>query len=519
MTRSCSVLATLLAIGVVAAGAGTARADSTLTLTLDRGVANLGTSAAWNGLPILARGPMTVKAILGPDGSSKPNAPAPILSAPAGVRVRDLPLGIPELPTMDARMRFSAAGPVSVSFDRRTGRADVSFPALLVISAYRPGEAFPVAVCASTQTVHLATARPFAPRGALAGDWASLPTFYGHSGPFAEEVCAGLDARIGGAGGLRLEGRAALTPGRAGWPHAQAEEPLGGRQWTPRSSIWKPPLRARWNYQIQGEPERPATGGVDTTICSVPFTGGGCVRPDVFEFDLYECGTHDGCDQPDGLRVNRAGVAAVHASGGKAICYVAAGDTENWRPDYQEYVDWDNAHGHILIGPPFSERFPQEFWVNINNDETRAFVLSQIRKRTEKCARAGFDAIEYDIIEDFSEAGFGDVPVATERVFQRALAAIAHSQGLAAGMKNCVSCAADLEPSFDFSIDESCNVTAKGCDPLRVFNDHGKPIFNVQYGRQPAAFCPPANQGWTGFNAFKKSADASLYAQPWTPCR
>jgi hypothetical protein len=79
--------------------------------------------------------------------------------------------------------------------------------------------------------------------------------------------------------------------------------------------MWKPSLDSRWQYQLQNRRAFADTGGINVGICEVPFSGGSCVKPNVFDIDLYGIG--------GGLAT--AAVDAIHAAGGHAICYIDAG--------------------------------------------------------------------------------------------------------------------------------------------------------------------------------------------------
>jgi hypothetical protein len=94
-------------------------------------------------------------------------------------------------------------------------------------------------------------------------------------------------------------------------------------------------------------------GGIDVGICQPPVSGGACVRPRVFDIDLYQDGRISGNDHT----INTAAVDAIHRRGGHAICYVSAGTAERFRPDYERYVQFDRRIGHRLLGKPFSDRF------------------------------------------------------------------------------------------------------------------------------------------------------------------
>ena len=55
--------------------------------------------------------------------------------------------------------------------------------------------------------------------------------------------------------------------------------------------------------------------------------------------------------------LNTAAVNAIHANGGRAICYVSAGTFEPWRPDAASYPD--SIKGRAVSG------FKDERWLDI----------------------------------------------------------------------------------------------------------------------------------------------------------
>ncbi|WP_433514548.1 endo alpha-1,4 polygalactosaminidase [Nonomuraea sp. CA-143628] len=283
-----------------------------------------------------------------------------------------------------------------------------------------------------------------------------------------------------------------------------------------RAAIWKPPLQSRWQYQLQGNSAYPATGGVNVDICQVPQTGGACVKPTVFDIDLYA----DADVVGNNTTLNTAAVSAIHAKGAKAICYVDAGSIEEYRPDYQTFVDWDNSHGNSLLGKPFSEEFPNERWANINNDQgQRDFLLTMMAARVDKCAQAGFDGVEFDVVnaheEGKSVTGWTVTP-ATQLIFNRALAALGHAKGLSVALKNDLSQVSDLVGDFDYAVNEQC-FEFDECGELTPFIQAGKPVFQVEYLTSPAGFCGKA--ATLNVNAIKKATDYSLKDLPYKPCR
>jgi hypothetical protein len=282
------------------------------------------------------------------------------------------------------------------------------------------------------------------------------------------------------------------------------------------AGLWRPPLQSRWQYQLQGNPKYAATGGVNVDICVTPQTGGACVRPAVFDIDLYA----DGDVVGNNTTLNTAAVKAVHARGAKAICYVDAGSIEDYRPDYKQFVDWHKSHGNSLLGKPYSEEFPNERWANVNNDKgQRDFLLKMMEARVDKCVQAGFDGVEFDVVnaheEGKSVTGWTVSP-ATQLVYNRALADLAHRKGLSVALKNDLSQAAQLVSSFDYAVNEQC-FQYDECGELDVFIKAGKPVFQVEYETAPASFCAKANKA--GINAIKKAVDYSLKDTPYKPCR
>ena len=292
---------------------------------------------------------------------------------------------------------------------------------------------------------------------------------------------------------------------------------------TGAGACWTPALSTRWQYQLEGRRNRfVESGGINVDICMVPFTAGPCVTPDVFDIDPYVDSDLSG---EGNFVVNTAAVNAIHARGKRAICYVSAGDIESFRPDYQAFVDFDATCGHCLIGRPFSARFADEFWANINNDRgQRDFMLQMIEQRVQTCAGAGFDGIEFDVVDAYAQGqavtGW-DISPATQLDYNQRLANLAHTYGLTVALKNDLGQLADLLPYFDYAINEQC-FEFEECDnnPAPGYAGWvaaGKAVFQVEYRRSPRRFCALANAA--NFNSIKKSGNFRLRDRKWKPCR
>jgi hypothetical protein len=276
-----------------------------------------------------------------------------------------------------------------------------------------------------------------------------------------------------------------------------------------------PPPDGRWQYQLQAIAKGGFdTGRIDVGICGRPRGGGRCLRPMVYDFDLYRDGRGGAVDR----HPNRRGVRAVHASGGYAICYVDAGGIENYRPDFARFKRWNRSHGRSLLGKPFSKRFPDERWANVGGKAQRRFLLRMMDRRTAKCARAGFDAVEYDVVaahESGRKVTGWKVSYRDQLAYNRGLARIAHHRGLAVGLKNDLSQVKDLVRDFDFAINEEC-FTYDECELLTPFVEAAKPVFHVEYTNSRGEFC--ATTEALGFNSIRKGANFGLRPLPYKPC-
>lgn len=252
---------------------------------------------------------------------------------------------------------------------------------------------------------------------------------------------------------------------------------------------WTPTQQDRWLYQLGSAAPR-------LNACVKPWSGGGrsCVKPTVWALDLYA---------PDGVTVNRAAVNAVHRVGGRAVCYLSAGSAEDWRPDVKQFPA--SVVGNALDG------WLGEKWLDVR-------ALSSLRPlmeaRADRCVDAGFDAIDWDNVDGYSNDSGFPLRAEDQLTYNRLLAAIAHERDLSVGLKNDLGQIPQLVGSFDFAINEQC-VQFNECQLLLPFSEAGKPVVQIEYAAAPSSFCPFANRHhWA---AVVMSRD--LRSAPWTPCR
>ena len=251
------------------------------------------------------------------------------------------------------------------------------------------------------------------------------------------------------------------------------------------SGRWVPPAGLVWQFQLQGK--------LDTALCAVPESGGACVRPQVYEIDLYA---------PNGTTPASAQVSAIHAAHGRAVCYVDAGTWEDWRPDAAEYPA-------SVLGNP--DGWPGERWVDIR---ATGVLLPIIEARVARCAAAGFDAVDFDNVDGYTnDTGF-PLTAAEQLAFDTDIASIAHGAGLSVGLNNDMGQLGPLQGVFDFAVNEQC-ARYRECDDYDGWTRAGKAVVEIEYRGRAATFCPQADLA--GRDAVVKGS--ALRARPWRPCR
>ena len=214
---------------------------------------------------------------------------------------------------------------------------------------------------------------------------------------------------------------------------------------------WKPAVKARWQYQLQGSPglhggcRYASTGFVNIGVTGTSFATGLTVAPTVFDIDILQDGK---CYSPQDYSVlNYAAVQALHVRGAKVIGYVDAGTAETWRPDFPEMQAFDQSCDGCLFGNPLSS-FPDEYWLNINpgvkginpntgrSETTRQFLLDEMLARVKEAKLIGVDAIEFDDVDGYQSRSGLSITAGAQLQYNAALANLAHRVGLSVGLKN-----------------------------------------------------------------------------------
>ena len=234
-------------------------------------------------------------------------------------------------------------------------------------------------------------------------------------------------------------------------------------------AIWKPKPETSWQWQL--------TTPVDLSVAA-----------EVYDVDLF---------------ANAASVvSSLHAGGRKAICYLSVGTFEPFRPDAASFPE--SVKGKKL------KDFPDEKWLDIRRWDILGPI---IEARLDLCKTKGFDAAEPDNVDGYSNDSGFPLTAADQITFNRRVADAAHARGLSVGLKNDLDQAKDLQPFFDWALNEQC-FQYKECGNLTWFTAAGKAVFQVEYELAPNAFCPTANS--LNFNSLRKNYDLDAYR---VPCR
>lgn len=201
---------------------------------------------------------------------------------------------------------------------------------------------------------------------------------------------------------------------------------------------YKPSVGVTWHWQLQG------------TLNSSYSVG-------LYDIDLFD--------------TTITQISNLQAEDKKVICYFSGGSYENWRDDADDFPD-------IALGEPL-DGWQGERWLDIRNNNVRTIMLSRLDLAKEK----GCDGVEPDNMDGYTnltEASGFNLTAENQLDYNRFIAEEAHKRGLSVGLKNNLNQVAELEPFFDFSVNEQC-FQYDECDLLEPFITAGKPVLTVEY--------------------------------------
>lgn len=178
----------------------------------------------------------------------------------------------------------------------------------------------------------------------------------------------------------------------------------------------------------------------------------------------------------DGFDTPASVVTSLHALGKRAVCYIDVGTWEDWRSDAKRFP-------RRVLGKP-DQGWSGERWLDIRQ---QGVLLPIMAARFARCVKKGFDAVDPDNVDGYENATGFPLTGTEQLSYDRAIAALAHADGLAVALKSDPDEARALEPDFDFVVQEQCVQYAQ-CGELAPFVADHKAVYDIEY-TSSLAFC------------------------------
>jgi len=181
-----------------------------------------------------------------------------------------------------------------------------------------------------------------------------------------------------------------------------------------------------------------------------------------YDVDLYDIDLFD---------TNETLIRSLKSEKKIVICYFSGGSYEEWRDDNASFPTI--ALGNALDG------WSGEKWLDISNNALKPIM----RARLDLAVQKGCDGVEPDNMDGYiNNTGFA-LNAQDQLEYNIFMANEANSRGLLVGLKNDLNQVVELEPYFDFSINEQCHEYNE-CDLLQPFIDASKAVFNAEYAQK-----------------------------------
>jgi hypothetical protein len=233
---------------------------------------------------------------------------------------------------------------------------------------------------------------------------------------------------------------------------------------------WKPPQRLTWFWQLQGKVSNAHA---------------------VAAYDI------------DGFETQASEVAALHAEGKRAICYIDVGTAEKFRPDYSSFPK-------SVLGR--SNGWPGEKWLDIR---ALGVIEPIMQARFQMCREKGFDAVEPDNIEAFANRSGFEISPQQQLTYNEWVAEAVHALGMAVLQKNDGEQTLQLQPYFDGALSEQCN-QYRECADFEPYLAAGKPVLNAEYAKSVAKFCAADEAAGIMGVRYAKSLNGKRFEPCWT---
>lgn len=231
--------------------------------------------------------------------------------------------------------------------------------------------------------------------------------------------------------------------------------------------IWRPAPGTSWQWQL--------TGQIDTSL-----------NVTMFDVDLFNTSGEN--------------IEEFHHKGKVVICYFSAGTYEPWRPDAHLFPG-------AVLGKPLKD-WPEERWLDIRALDTIGPIMEA---RLDLAVEKGCDGVEPDNVDGYANDTGLDLTYEDQVLYNLWLSREAHKRGLSIGLKNDLDQVLELEPYFDWALNEEC-FTYGECHKLLPFIRAKKAVFGVEYALDTDEFCKDANG--LGFSFLKKHQDLDAWRIP-----
>ena len=216
----------------------------------------------------------------------------------------------------------------------------------------------------------------------------------------------------------------------------------------------------------------------------------------------------------DGEGSTAADVAAIHAAGAIAVCYVDVGTLEQGRSDYNQFPA-------SVIGPVV-QGWPQENWLLVTA-ANQSIILPLMQARFKNwCQAKGFDGIEPDNLDGWTN--ISEITQADNVTYDMAIGSLAHELPLSIGLKNVLTDVSGMNFSnlvsrFDWALNEQCYEYDECSSYTQAgsFLASGKAVWDVEYNVSPN--CTQADAAH--LNAQRTDLDlvgATASGYSYTPC-
>ena len=198
---------------------------------------------------------------------------------------------------------------------------------------------------------------------------------------------------------------------------------------------YKPDTNTSWQWQLKGD--------INTSY-----------DVKIYDIDLFDS--------------NTTLIQSLKDDGKKVICYFSAGSYENWRDDASDFPE--NVKGYQMDG------WADEKWLDISNEA----LIPIMQARLDLAVKKGCDGVEPDNMDGYDNNTSFVLSANNQLAYNKFIANEARKRGLSVGLKNDLNQIEELEPYYDFSVNEQCHEYNE-CDKMQPFIDVNKPVLNAEY--------------------------------------